>query len=256
MAVAAPRRAPPRRVPPRPRAPAGPAVPRGPAPLPLQFAGALLTLPLNLLTAGLRLAFRTVGFGVAVASAVARRVLPRPVADRLAGAARAITAGPAQESPAAAAEAFAAAFGASYGARHPRWQACGWQEAAARAQAEGKFLFVYLHSPLHQDADAFCAGTLAAPAFVDYVNSTFLAWGGDLRGADAFRLSTALRAAAYPYTALLAFSGARCGRRAGGASVCPYHARSPFASTGPGLHAPDAGTCDVFVLGTACAGRG
>lgn len=47
------------------------------------------------------------------------------------------------------------------------------------------------------------------PQLADYVNATFLCWGGDLRHSDAFRLSTSLRAAAYPYVGLLAFSGAR-----------------------------------------------
>jgi hypothetical protein len=37
-----------------------------------------------------------------------------------------------------------------YGAVQPRWQECGWGEAATRAHGEGKFLFVYLHSALHQ----------------------------------------------------------------------------------------------------------
>ena len=41
------------------------------------------------------------------------------------------------------------------------------------------------------------------------MNATFLCWGGDLRHSDAFRLSTSLRAAAFPYVGLLAFSGAR-----------------------------------------------
>ena len=63
--------------------------------------------------------------------------------------------------------------------------------------------------PQLQDTDAFCRGTLCAPDLVEYVNATFLCWGGDLRHSDAFRLSTSLRAAAFPYVGLLAFSGAR-----------------------------------------------
>lgn len=62
-----------------------------------------------------------------------------------------------------------------------------------------------------QDTDAFCRGTLCAPEVADYCNATFLCWGGDLRHSDAFRLSASLRAAAYPYVALLAFSGTRWG---------------------------------------------
>lgn len=65
--------------------------------------------------------------------------------------------------------------------------------------------------PPLQDTDAFCRGTLCAPEVADYCNATFLCWGGDLRHSDAFRLSASLRAAAYPYVALLAFSGTRWG---------------------------------------------
>jgi FAS-associated factor 2 len=104
---------------------------------------------------------------------------------------------------------FIQSFTAKHGERVPRWLACGWQEAATRSQGEGKFLFVYLHSSRHQDVEEFCANTLCAPNFVDYINSTFMAWAGDVRCADAFRLSSSLRAAAYPYCALLAFSGSR-----------------------------------------------
>jgi FAS-associated factor 2 len=104
---------------------------------------------------------------------------------------------------------FIQSFTAKHGERVPRWQACGWQEAATRAQSEGKFLFVYIHSSRHQDAEEFCSNTLCAPNFVDYLNSTFITWAGDVRCADAFRLSSSLRAAAYPYCALLAFSGSR-----------------------------------------------
>lgn len=209
MAVAAPRRSH-QGVPPRPRAPGGPPRVRGPAPVPLQIAGALLSLPFAVVNTGLRLVFRTIGFSLTLAGAVAQRVLPRPLANSLQGAVQSLTQGPRDEDPAASAATFSQTFTQAYGERHPLWQPCGWQDASVRAQNEGKFLFVYLHSPRHQDTASFCRDTLAAPALVDYVNSTLVSWGGDLRRADAFRLSSSLRAAAFPYCALLAFSGARC----------------------------------------------
>ncbi|KAI7840654.1 hypothetical protein COHA_005675 [Chlorella ohadii] len=127
----------------------------------------------------------------------------------LAGALRALTAAGAEVAPARAAEEFARAFTERYGEQHPVWQECGWGEAASRAHQEAKFLFVYLHSPQHQDTDAFCRGTLCDPGFAAFVNQHFVAWGGDLRRSDAFRLASSLRVARYPYTALLAFSGPR-----------------------------------------------
>jgi hypothetical protein len=52
--------------------------------------------------------------------------------------------------PQQAAADFRASFSAAYGPERPAWQECGWQDAAARAHAQYKFLFVYLHSRHHQ----------------------------------------------------------------------------------------------------------
>lgn len=52
--------------------------------------------------------------------------------------------------PPAAADAPGGGDGPGGPPRGPRWQECGWQEATGRAQAEGKFLMVYLHSSQHQ----------------------------------------------------------------------------------------------------------
>lgn len=40
-----------------------------------------------------------------------------------------------------------------------------------------------------QDTDQFCRQTLCDPDFVQYVNSTFLCWGGDIRKSDPFIVS-------------------------------------------------------------------
>ncbi len=40
-----------------------------------------------------------------------------------------------------------------------------------------------------QDTDQFCQQTLCDPDFVQYVNSTFLCWGGDIRKSDPFTVS-------------------------------------------------------------------
>ena len=40
-----------------------------------------------------------------------------------------------------------------------------------------------------QDAEAFCRQTLCNSQLVDYLNSTFVCWGGDIRHPDAYRLS-------------------------------------------------------------------
>ncbi|EFN56883.1 hypothetical protein CHLNCDRAFT_144534 [Chlorella variabilis] len=216
-------------VPPRPQAPAGStgvrrrgaAPPAGGAavdaynpgggalPPPLQLLNAVLGAPLVVVGGGVRLLVRALGFGARLGGAVARRVLPRRLSAALGRAGRALASAGAEVAPAAAAAEFVRQFAERYGDVRPRWQECGWGEAASRAHQEGKFLLAYLHSPLHQDTDAYCHDTLCAPELVAYVNQHFLCWGGDLRRSDAFRLASSLRVAGYPYVALLAFSGPR-----------------------------------------------
>ena len=67
-----------------------------------------------------------------------------------AGGIRAITQGSRPLDPTEAAEAFKHAFAKDYGENGPQWLTVGWQEATARAHAQYKFLFVYLHSRYHQ----------------------------------------------------------------------------------------------------------
>lgn len=40
-----------------------------------------------------------------------------------------------------------------------------------------------------QDTGKFCRETLCNTELVDYVNSTFVCWGGDISYPDAYRLS-------------------------------------------------------------------
>lgn len=104
---------------------------------------------------------------------------------------------------------FIAAFTQKYGNDHPVWVQESWRQAAAAAHQQFKFLFVYLHSPEHDDTDSYVREVLCSPSVVSYVNEHFVCWGGDIRRPDAFNLSTRLNISTYPCVALLAFSGAR-----------------------------------------------
>lgn len=104
---------------------------------------------------------------------------------------------------------FVSAFTAQYGDTHPAWLASSWRDAAAAAHGEFKFLFVYLHSPEHQDTDAYVRSVLCNPEVVEYVNSHFVCWGGNVQQPDAFNLAGRLNVSTYPCVALLAFSGSR-----------------------------------------------
>lgn len=104
---------------------------------------------------------------------------------------------------------FIAAFSAQYGDTHPAWLATSWREAAAAAHADFKFLFVYLHSPEHEDTDTYVRSVLCNQEVVEYVNSHFVSWGGNIQQPDAFNLAGRLNVSTYPCVALLAFSGTR-----------------------------------------------
>ena len=62
------------------------------------------------------------------------------------------------------------------------------QEAALAAHRQYRFLLVYLHSPEHEDTARFCAETLCDGALTEHVDRNYVAWGGDIRRTDAFRV--------------------------------------------------------------------
>lgn len=96
-----------------------------------------------------------------------------------------------------------------YGSNHPEFFENGWKEAAAQAHRDCKFLWVYIHSPDHEDSEGFCRDVLCSAEVIQFLNSKFLCWGGDVRRSQAFSLSSRLGATTFPYMCLLAFSGAR-----------------------------------------------
>jgi FAS-associated factor 2 len=167
---------------------------------PVPFPFLLVGLPFQILS-------RVLGLAAAAMNAASRQILPRPIYRALGRFFRRLAPVPRNEDPVGAAADFISGFSARYGERTPKWELTGWETAAQKSQNEGMFLFVYLHSERHQDSESFCKETLCCPSFVDYLNATFVSWGGDIRCPEAFRLSTKLRVTRYPYCALLAFSG-------------------------------------------------
>jgi FAS-associated factor 2 len=204
------------------------------------FLGLALRLPFAVLRTGVTIVASAVGVGLAVAAFLGDRVLPRSVMQacrQLARAAR-LTADDADPSGQAAefaagfaerylsssggsAEAAAAATGeggqataastaplaATGGSSCPAWVASGWRSSATAAHRDFRLLLAYLHSPRHEDTDAFCRTVLCSQAFADYANAEFLCWGGDVSRSDAFGLALRLGVTRYPAVALLARSG-------------------------------------------------
>lgn len=199
-------------LPPRPRAPVAPAAAaaaqnarRGP------FRGlvrSVLGLPFAVIKTGIGIISTVLHAGVTLAAFVGDRVLPGRVMHTARGMAAALASAEDQP-PEAQAAAFAEAFAAQYGQVHPRFVASSWRQATAQAHAEFKFLLVYVHSAEHEDTDSFCREVLCSPDVVEYVNNTFVSWGGDVRKADAFGLASRLNVSTYPFLALLAYSGSR-----------------------------------------------
>ncbi|KAG2436792.1 hypothetical protein HXX76_006316 [Chlamydomonas incerta] len=214
-------------LPPRPRAPAlraqapgaagaaggGAAAGGPPAALaaPLGLLGFVLRVPLMALGLGFRIMRFTVVNGLHAAAVVGDRVLPAPVMRAARGAVSAIATaatGGAELDPGEQAAAFVAEFKSAYGDRHPRWQESGWRVASQQARREFRFLFVYLHSPEHEDTDKFCRQVLTSPDVVDYINANFVSWGGDVSYSDAFILSqqAQMGCTRFPFIALLSLS--------------------------------------------------
>lgn len=74
------------------------------------------------------------------------------------------------EDPQAAARAFTHSLRRRYGPVFPRFEHTSFRDAVSTARTASKFLLVFLHSTIHDDADAFCrcvtlASVLAATAW-------------------------------------------------------------------------------------------
>ena len=166
------------------------------------------SLPLSIIGLPFHILSSLIKLTISLTSMASSRLLPGPVHRSLGRFFRLLAPRHRTEDPVAAAAEFITGFSSKYGERTIRWELSGWEVAAQKSQRDGVFLFVYLHSERHYDTEAFCRETLCSPPFVDYVNATFVSWGGDIRSPETHRLATRLNVSRYPYCGLLAFSGA------------------------------------------------
>jgi FAS-associated factor 2 len=98
---------------------------------------------------------------------------------------------------------FISEFRAQYGPNHPAFHVGSYQSAVSAAFDSTKFVLVYLHSPLHEDADRFCQEVLMSSEFLALASDQMIVWGGKIWDAEPYGLSTQLNAAAFPFLALL-----------------------------------------------------
>jgi FAS-associated factor 2 len=52
-----------------------------------------------------------------------------------------------------------------------------YKNAAAEGRINQKLLLIYIHSPLHEDADKFSEQTLCAATVLETINDHFVLWG-------------------------------------------------------------------------------
>ncbi|KZV45708.1 FAS-associated factor 2 [Dorcoceras hygrometricum] len=100
--------------------------------------------------------------------------------------------------------AFLATFEQQYGASHPFFYACRFANALKMAQEEHKFLFMYIHSPDHPFTPSFCRETLCSEVTVQFLDANFVSWGALASGGEGMHMAAALRAASFPFCAVVA----------------------------------------------------
>lgn len=118
----------------------------------------------------------------------------------LGGSARAIEAAPG-DTPT---RRFLSFLDSRYGTTRPTFYDGSYFRALAHAQAEVKFLMVYLHSDSHRLSRAFLNRILAHPDVISTVNENFICWAGSITQQDAAAAQHALRVNGFPFLGIVA----------------------------------------------------
>ncbi|XP_075517894.1 plant UBX domain-containing protein 10-like [Primulina tabacum] len=165
------------------------------------LAWKLITLPFSIVSSSLGLISGAIGFGIWAAGGVlsySLGMIGLYVPARLGSA-------PPVSVSQSAAEAvdFVSRFERNYGSARPNFLADSFMDALQRSRQEYKLLFVYLHSPDHQDTPVFCENTLCNDVFVAFVNENFVAWGGSVKASEGFKMSNSLKASRFPFCAVV-----------------------------------------------------
>lgn len=94
-------------------------------------------------------------------------------------------------------------FNQKFGFQHPVFQTTSYQNAVQIAFRQHKQLFVYIHSPLHEDTNIFCENTLCNQNISRYIDDNALFWAGCVWDTEAYSLSVQLKASTFPFIAVL-----------------------------------------------------
>ncbi|KAH7487670.1 hypothetical protein PRIC1_011776 [Phytophthora ramorum] len=110
------------------------------------------------------------------------------------------------EDPQAAARNFTHSLRRRYGENAtPRFEHTSFRDAVSTARTASKFLLVFLHSNIHDDADAFCRKAMCTDRMSAYLNNSdcIVSWAGCVQHAEGFGVSLSLGCATFPFLALL-----------------------------------------------------
>ncbi|KAF5734961.1 FAS-associated factor 2-like [Tripterygium wilfordii] len=168
------------------------------------LAWKLVTLPISVVSGSLGLISGAIGLGLWAAGGVLSYSLGMiglgsNSARNGESSARLVSVSPA----ASEAMDFVAYFEREYGSRRPNFVSEGFMDALQRSRNSFKLLFVYLHSPDHPDTPVFCERTLCSEMLTAFVNENFVAWGGNIRASEGFKMSNSLKASRFPFCAVV-----------------------------------------------------
>ncbi|KAF4389466.1 hypothetical protein G4B88_006525 [Cannabis sativa] len=168
------------------------------------LAWKIITLPISVISGSLGLISGAIGLGLWAAGGVLSYSLGVVGLGHGRNGDSSSSTTPLVSVSAAASEAmeFVAGFERDYGLRRPNFVSEGFMDALQRSRNEFKLLFVYLHSPDHQDTPLFCERTLCSEVLVAFVNENFVSWGGSIRASEGFKMSNSLKASRFPFCAV------------------------------------------------------
>ena len=99
-------------------------------------------------------------------------------------------------------------FDAQYGPKHPAFHQSSYMNALDAAKRDIRYFVAILHSDGHDDTPQFCKETLCSDAFIEFMtDKNCLVWAGNIKEAEAFKVSAVLGATSYPFMALIALKG-------------------------------------------------
>lgn len=110
------------------------------------------------------------------------------------------------EDPQAAARHFAHSLQRRYGQDvTPQFEHTSFRDAVSTARTASKFLLVFLHSNIHDDANSFCRKAMCTERMRTYLNNSdcIVSWAGCVQHAEGFGVSLSLGCATFPFLALL-----------------------------------------------------